>query len=398
MSGEELLMLKKLQSRVEELQDAVAIMRRKYDDILANLTEENFGASIIREKDNMQSQINITADEISTKVSKEDMDGKLTDYSTITQTAQKIETAVHRAVKIAGAVVIEHIPDENCDKSRCYKYGDDVYYYNTVSDKWEVVENAEVSSMFKQTADGFELIGSVYIDGNTTITKNLTLSGNVTWDLENSPVKTQYSSDMKSWHDTQQDGDSYIQMSFDGGRTWSNATRIIGKDGKNGTNGSDANVTAQNVFNALTGDGDEQGLFAAFYKGSNKLFINAEYIKTGIMNADRIDTDNLGCTRLYHKNNKNGYYAKINSNCGDIGLYSKEAGELSNPLSDSCVWGVYTKDPVTENINLYIKGHNYFGYSTNQNQFFAKGVWNFGGEDCTVLGLENSVTVIPIFG
>ena len=94
MSGEELLMIKKLQSRVEELQDTVAIMKRKYDDILANLTEENFGASIIREKDNMQSQINITADEISTKVSKEDMDGKLTDYSTITQTAQKIETAV----------------------------------------------------------------------------------------------------------------------------------------------------------------------------------------------------------------------------------------------------------------------------------------------------------------
>lgn len=83
------------------------------------------------------------------------------------------------------------------------------------------------------------------IDGKYTITKDLTLTGKVTWAMQNSPVKTQYSTDGKTWYDEQISGYSYMRMSFDGGQTWSNATKIVGKDG------SSANVTYANVNSAL---------------------------------------------------------------------------------------------------------------------------------------------------
>lgn len=76
------------------------------------------------------------------------------------------------------------------------------------------------------------------IDGKYTITKDLTLTGKVTWAMQNSPVKTQYSIDGETWYDEQIDGFSYMRMSFDGGQTWTNKTQVVGKDGKNGSNAS----------------------------------------------------------------------------------------------------------------------------------------------------------------
>ena len=85
------------------------------------------------------------------------------------------------------------------------------------------------------------------IDGKYTITKDLTLTGKVTWAMQNSPVKTQYSKDRETWYDEQVDGFIYMRMSFDGGQTWSNATKVVGKDGSN------ANVTFAKV-NAVLGN------------------------------------------------------------------------------------------------------------------------------------------------
>ena len=83
------------------------------------------------------------------------------------------------------------------------------------------------------------------IDGKYTITNDLVLTGNVTWAMQNSPVKTQYSVDGNTWYDEQISGYQYMRMSFDGGKTWSNATKIVGKDGSN------ASVTFNNVNSVL---------------------------------------------------------------------------------------------------------------------------------------------------
>lgn len=84
-----------------------------------------------------------------------------------------------------------------------------------------------------------------YINGKYTITEDLTLSGTVKWEMKNSPVKTQYSKDAKTWHDEQISGFKYMRMTFDGGKTWTNATQVVGEDG------SSASVTFAQVNSTL---------------------------------------------------------------------------------------------------------------------------------------------------
>ena len=162
------------------------------------------------------------------------------------------------------------------------------YYYNDITQVWEEYPEDGLQTMFVQTPEGFSLKGNVLIDGDTVVTQNLKLSGNVTWDMSNSPVLTRYSSDQVNWHSPMVDGDLYMQMSFDGGKKWSTTTKVVGSDGKNGYNGSDANVTPQNVFNALTDNGAQQGIFAAFVNNENQIYINSEYLATRIADVAEI--------------------------------------------------------------------------------------------------------------
>lgn len=85
---------KQLRNEVQLLRDELAIMKRKYEDILYNLDDDNFSSKILREKDNMKTEIKVTADGIKTKVSKEELDKTLSGYSTIEQTSDKISTAI----------------------------------------------------------------------------------------------------------------------------------------------------------------------------------------------------------------------------------------------------------------------------------------------------------------
>ncbi len=262
----------------------------------------------------MMSQIQQSSEQILLSVSAEyetkaDLEEKLKDYATITLTRDGISAYVQSQANLQNAVTITDL-SQAIDVGKTYKIqsfnssgtviGETYYYYNSLSKSWEKISGDTVYTMFSQTDEGFVLKGNTIIDGNTTITRNLTLSGNVTWDMENSPVLTRYSSDGVSWHSPMVDGDMYMQMSFDGGHSWSTTTKVVGTDGKDGQDGqdgqdgwdgSDANVTARNVFNALTNGATAQGLFPAFYNGGDKLFINAEYIKSGIIDAEYISTD-----------------------------------------------------------------------------------------------------------
>ena len=62
----------------------------------------------------MKAEISVTADEIKTKLSKEDLDGELTNYSTITQTAEKIESTVREKV---GEYVTDALGDNYVTKA-----------------------------------------------------------------------------------------------------------------------------------------------------------------------------------------------------------------------------------------------------------------------------------------
>lgn len=101
---------KQLRNEVQLLRDELAIMKRKYEDILYNLDTDNFSSRFVKEQGDMRTAIEITAEGIKTKVSNEDFESALTQTadqftlqvnaldellsSKITQTATKIETRV----------------------------------------------------------------------------------------------------------------------------------------------------------------------------------------------------------------------------------------------------------------------------------------------------------------
>ncbi len=359
------LSYEQLENKVLELEDTIARMKRTYEDLLYNLDYDNFSSQVVEEKDGMKAELKVTAEAITTKVSKNEME------SAMMQTAEQIQSAVLKGVDFNKATEVAKHPDEitGLNKNQLCLYGDTYYYYNAISKHWEPVEGDTIYSVFNQTVDGFEMKGNVLIDGDTVVTRNLTLSGNVTWDMDNSPVQTVYSADCINWHALMQEGDKYMQMSFDGGKSWSDPLKVVGDDG---FDGSDVEITPELIFAALTDGGATQGIFAAFYDGGEKLFINAEYIQTGTLSADRINTDDLSCTRLYAKGYDGAYHVRLNGDYGDFGIFYPNAADNAHSYDTSCLFGVY--NAVTD-VGLYVNGNRFLSY--NGGMFRPQGDWNF---------------------
>ena len=80
--------VKQLRTEVQLLRDELAIMKRKYEDIIYNLDTDNFSSRFVKEQGDMRTAIEVTAEGIKTKVSNEEF------QSAMTQTAEKIETEV----------------------------------------------------------------------------------------------------------------------------------------------------------------------------------------------------------------------------------------------------------------------------------------------------------------
>ena len=236
---------KQLRNAVQTLYDELAMFKRKYNDAIYNLDSDNLGKSFTIEQNNMKTQIKVAADAIKTMVTDTDLDKTLENYSTITQTANAIQTVVSKGENLDDAILIGSL-DDATDTEAVYVIqetnengkllSETYYYFNDITKQWEILSGDSIYTVFNQTAEGFSLKGNVVIDGNTVITKNLTLSGIVTWDMDNSPVKSQYSADATNWHDSFTDGDLYMRMTFNG-KDYGEAVKVVGTDGKNGSNG-----------------------------------------------------------------------------------------------------------------------------------------------------------------
>ena len=292
---------KALRNEVQSLRDELAIFKRKYEDMIYNLDSDNLGKGFMLEQNNLKTQITIAAGKIESMVSDTDLEDALSNYSKITQTADYIQSIVSKSANLSAAEEVDSYDDlKNKDKDGIYVIrtratdedgkehitSERYYYYNDVLKSWELLSGDSIYTVFQQTPEGF------VIDGNTVITKNLKLSGNVTWDMSNSPVQARYSSDGANWHPTFSTGDLYMQMTFDG-KNWGNTIKVVGTDSSGGSSGI-SKVTPQMVFDALTDDGANQGIFAAFVEGTDgegktRIYINSEYLATKIANvADNI--------------------------------------------------------------------------------------------------------------
>ncbi len=293
-----------LRETVKDLSEQLKRFKRLFEDEVYNIDNAKLAASVRKEKDAMRSALTVAAGKISSVVEEV---GK--QNSKIEQTASHIQAVVSKKANLEKAVAITSLDLlKTADPNKVYVYHtkdengkakSEYYYWD--GNAWTLLDGNNIYTVFEQTADGFNLKGNVRIDGETVVTENLKLSGNVTWDMSNSPVKTQYSAEGTTWHDTFEEGDQWMQMSFDGGANWTEPpTKVVGTDGKNGTNGTNATVTPKAVFDALTDDGAQQGIFAAFSTDANKtrIYINSEYLATKIAEVEDIlyigDVDTIG--------------------------------------------------------------------------------------------------------
>lgn len=190
---------KQLRNEVQMLRDELAIMKRKYEDIIYNLDDDNFSSRFVKEKGDMKTAIEITAEGIKTKVSKEELDKSL--ESTKTQTAAMISSEVstlydndatltseisrveQTANRIESTVTsvfqeiteVEHT-SQMTDKSKIYTYNGTNYHYNKIQSQWEEIEGNSIASSFIQTSDGFQLNGDVSISGDAIVSGTISAS------------------------------------------------------------------------------------------------------------------------------------------------------------------------------------------------------------------------------
>lgn len=213
--------VKQLRNEVQLLRDELAIMQRKYEDILYNLDYNNFSSRLVQEKDDMKTQISITAEGIETKVSKDEFESEMKQtaesiatkvshselnkystqeqtaaaitsivseyqtraeaedaydelYSKIEQTAGSITSTVSKSINSYFVSTLPPTKDaEDAQKAMLCLYDDKYYYYNEKSEKWEEYPYGGFQTVFKQTETNFELDGKVIITDVAQIDGNL---------------------------------------------------------------------------------------------------------------------------------------------------------------------------------------------------------------------------------
>ena len=87
---------KQLRNEVQLLRDELAIMKRKYEDIIYNLDTENFSSRFVKEQGDMRTAIEITAKGIEAKVSKDEMGAF--EESILSQTSSEIKATVKKEI------------------------------------------------------------------------------------------------------------------------------------------------------------------------------------------------------------------------------------------------------------------------------------------------------------
>ena len=154
---------KQLRNEVQMLRDELAIMQRKYEDILYNLDDENFSNRLVQEKGDMKAAIEVTAEEIKAMVTESELE------SAIRQNSQSIVLSVDR---IFNSITKVTSKSQMTDTNKIYTYDGDNWYYDSLNEKWTKTQENSIGSVFVQTTDGFVLKGTVKILSKNSATQN----------------------------------------------------------------------------------------------------------------------------------------------------------------------------------------------------------------------------------
>lgn len=164
-----------------------------------------------------------------------------------------------------------------------------------------------------------------------------------------------------------------MSYTYDGGVTWNTPIQIKGQD---------AQVTPENVFNALTND---QALFGCFYSEDGKLYFNASYLNTDLLDAKsgKIGGFNIGASSIYSgvtsmtDTSHNGVYIGTNGiHIRNNGVYFK---------IDNRGWGNYSNLAGYSTTTMYSMLYNGV-YGTNIDGFHIQG---YSGKPIYIGSLSN---------
>nr|DAV41541.1 MAG TPA: putative nucleic-acid-binding protein [Caudoviricetes sp.] len=351
---------KQLRNEVFELRDELAKFKRLFADSIENLDNDNFSSHILKEKEHMKTEISVSADGIKTLVVKTDnLESGMTEMSsTIEQTAEKIETKVSKD-ELDGEIKKSSVITQLSDSIK------------TKVEKEDLTKELSKYSTIEQTEDS---ITSAVTEVNNDLKEAFESSIEQTKNSISMIVKANYGSPLEVTvfnKNTADTGVVYYESSTN--LYW----HYDGEKWQSGANGNFGSVFKQTA-NGFELDG--------------KVKISGDLITDGTISADRIDTDNLFCTKLYSPEGE--YYAKVWSRTGDFGLYSPFAARNATPIDSTCIWGVYNN---VDAVNFYINGVNYLGYNLNVNKVYPKGEWDFSS--CTVTNLNGGGSGgVAVFG
>lgn len=432
---------KELRKEVQLLRDELAVFKRKYEDAIYNLGSENFGKSFTVAQNNMKTQIQITADAIKTTVSQNELADTLKEYSTTEQTAKAITSTVTSTV---NADYVDNLELTNYVTNTTFTQTADQIKSDVSKTvlKGDLKTTLEEYSTIKQTADEINSTVKAFDDklsSYSTITQ--------TAEAINSKVNKKHIKDLlegeyaASSEITQlSDRISLVVTATDTGAATVNSASIVAAINNDVSGDTSAVKLSANAIDltaysktvevkdiaedeALTAakavvggikltatDGEKTSTLTMTHDGAEiasaeikftgvvtfndlkktdgSTEINGSCIKTGYISSDRIETEGLGCTKIYQVGEKKGVYASINSSFGDFGLYSGSVTD-PNPRKNG-IWGFYNTTP--DALNFYVYGDNYFGYNYTQKKAYPKETWDFSS--CEVLNLG----VVPVFG
>lgn len=133
--------------------------------------------------------------------------------------------------------------------------------------------------------------GTTVIDGGWINTKNLNLTGLITFQDLNTAVqeainepKKQFSSDLTNWHDTMQPGDKYRKDWDNTKSDWGSPYKFVGEDGKDGQDGRDGDdaYLPTYITDTIIGKGSIQA--PEIYANDFSVYPSSSSDKTGSFN------------------------------------------------------------------------------------------------------------------
>lgn len=318
---------KQLRETVSELNDNYVKLKRTLEDALDNIDESNLATTLRKKLNGYDTQFSVTAEKIESKVSYEDLENNLSQYSTVSQTAQAIEMSV---------VSSQEYTDNSVETlSSTFTMTAD-----GISTRVSKLKKG-VETQFNQTAEKIESLAFEKMNTSEAVTvKEKPSASDKTLDKEK---LCKYNNKYYYFNDILQDWLEY--------------------DEKNGINSAFTQISGGFILNGCV-------------KVSGDLITEGTITGVDIKGA-----------RFWGNNGKNQYF-KMSSSFGDIGVFDKDASPTATVTNTKCAWGIYFPDPNNETFYMYSYGRPMLGYNHSQKKLYPMGTWDFSS--CNVIGLPTT--------